>query len=39
MWRSELRAFMNNRPIFPDAAEPVPRKADGFVVTSLALAF
>ena len=39
MWRSEVRGFSTDKPIFPDAARPVPRKSDVFVVSSLSLAF
>ena len=39
MWRSEVRGFFADEPIFPDAARTVPRKTDVFVVSSLSLAF
>ena len=39
MWRSEVRGFLADDAVFPDAARPVPRKTDVFVVTSLSLAF
>ena len=38
-WRSELRGFFAENAIFPDAAGSIPRKTDGFVVSSLSLAF
>jgi len=39
MWRSEVRGFLADDAIFPDAARAVPRKTDVFVVSSLSLAF
>ena len=39
MWRSEVRGFLADQPIFPDASRPVPRKTDVFVVSSLSFAF
>lgn len=39
MWRSEVRGFFADDPIFPDAARTIPRKTDVFVVSSLSLAF
>ena len=36
LWRTELRGFRGDGPIYPDAGEP-PRRDGGFVVTSLAL--
>lgn len=38
MWRTEARGFFADRAIFPDAAN-APRKAGGFAVSSLSLAF
>ncbi|HEY0779406.1 MAG TPA: outer membrane beta-barrel protein [Gemmatirosa sp.] len=39
LFRTELRGFQNRDAVFPDAATGNVRKADGFVVTSLALTF
>jgi len=39
MWRSELRGFVNDEAIFPDAQRPTPRRNDVFLVSSLSLAF
>ncbi|HEY2377398.1 MAG TPA: porin [Gemmatimonadaceae bacterium] len=39
MWRSELRGFFAASAVFPDAAGSIPRKTDGFLVSSLSLAF
>lgn len=39
LWRSELRGFMNDRPIFPNGVAGVPSKRDAFITSSLALTF
>ena len=38
-WRTELRGFQNDRPVFPDGARTTLSKRDAFAVTSLALTF
>lgn len=39
VWRSELRGFWNKTAVFPDGTSGAPRKADGFIVSSLGLTF
>ena len=39
LWRSEARGWRNREAIFPDGAEGAPKKAGGFVVTSIAVTF
>ena len=39
LWRTELRGFRNRKAVFPDGTEPVRRRQDVFVVTSLAVTF
>jgi hypothetical protein len=39
LWRTELRGFANRSPIFPDGRGGAAKKADGLVVSSLALTF
>jgi hypothetical protein len=39
LWRTEVRGFRNQNAVFPDGTEPVRRKQDGFIVTSLAVTF
>jgi hypothetical protein len=38
LWRSEIRGFFADQLIFPNDGKG-PRKNDGFVITSLSLAF
>lgn len=39
MWRTELRGFQNDKPVFPDGSRAVLSKRDAVLVTSLALTF
>jgi hypothetical protein len=39
LWRTELRGFRNESAVFPDGTEPVRRKQDVFIVSSLAVTF
>ncbi len=39
LFRTELRGFRNRDAVFPNGKSGDPRKADGFVVTSMALTF
>jgi hypothetical protein len=39
MWRTEVRGFFANDKIFPNGTFGGPRRGDGFVVTSMSLAF
>ena len=39
LWRTELRGFSNTAAIFPNGTTGAPRKADAFVVSSLAVTF
>jgi hypothetical protein len=38
LWRTEVRGFLGESPLFPDGGD-APRKEGGFVVTSLAVTF
>ncbi|MEP6833976.1 MAG: outer membrane beta-barrel protein [Gemmatimonas sp.] len=39
MWRTELRGFQNDKPVFPDGIRATLSKRDALVVTSLTLTF